>query len=263
MLFFITPNNQSSCGRANLNACQLAHPETVSIRDIKYSYPNREGPEAKRQEQELVKSSGFFCSVVSMLVFAVIPPTEVFARHGGHVLPAIAHPDGYSLEQMIPKMALFESSLDPSQFSQDTPFEILRVGGSPPNTFVTYAGTMFYVPLFSVDDSPPILGTFSKDRDDGADYFINAEQLGAKDWTIIVDGHSTPVGAEFFAGPASTAPLLDGGGIHMLILGALLTPLTIGEHNIRIQRESAGAAVIQAYAGPFTADITYSVTVVP
>jgi hypothetical protein len=38
---------------------------------------------------------------------------------------------------------------------------------------------MFYVPLFSVDDSPPIVGTFPKDRDDAADYFRNAEQLGA------------------------------------------------------------------------------------
>lgn len=83
MLFFITPNNQSSCGRANLNACQLAHAETASIRGAKYSYPNREGREARRREQESVKSSGFFCFVVSLLVFAVIPPTEVFAQHGG------------------------------------------------------------------------------------------------------------------------------------------------------------------------------------
>jgi hypothetical protein len=57
MLFFITPNNQSSCGRANLKACQLAHPETVSIRGTKYSYPNREGREARRREQEPVKSA--------------------------------------------------------------------------------------------------------------------------------------------------------------------------------------------------------------
>jgi hypothetical protein len=263
MLFFIRPNNRSSCGRANLKACPLAHAETVSIRGTKYSYPNREGREATRREQEPVKFSGFFCFVVSMLVFAVIPPTEVFAQHGGHVLPAVAHPHGYSLEQMIPKVALFESSLDPSQLPQDTPFEILHVGGNPANTFVTYAGTMFYVPLYSVDDSPPILGTFPKDRDDAADYFLNAEQLGAKDWTIIIDGHSTPVGTEFFAGPASTPPLLDGGGTHMLILGVFLTPLTLGEHTIRIHGELTGAAVIKAYGGPFTEDISYSVTVVP
>lgn len=167
------------------------------------------------------------------------------------------------MEQMIPKMALFESSLDPSQLPQDTPFEILHVGGNPANTFVTYAGTMFYVPLFSVDDSPPILGTFPKDRDDAAYYFLNAEQLGAKDWTIIVDGHSTRVGAEFFAGPASTPPLLDGGVTHMLILGVFLTPLTLGEHTIRFHGELAGAAVIQGIGEPFTEDITYSVTVVP
>jgi hypothetical protein len=103
MLFFIRPNNRSSCGRANLKACPLAHAETVSIRGTKYSYPNREGREARRREQESVKSSGFLCFVVSMLVFAAIPPTEVFAQHGGHVLPAIAHPHGYSLEQMIPR----------------------------------------------------------------------------------------------------------------------------------------------------------------
>jgi hypothetical protein len=184
-------------------------------------------------------------------------------QHGGRVLPANAHPQGYSLEQMIPKVALFESSLDPSLLPQDTPFKILHVGGTPPNTFRTYAGTMFYVPLVSVDDSPPIIGTFPKDRDDAADYFLNPEQLGAKDWTIIVDGHSTPVGAEFFAGPANTPPLLDGGGTHMLILGVFLTPLTLGEHKIRFQGKLAGAAVIQAIGVPFTEDITYTVTVVP
>jgi hypothetical protein len=184
-------------------------------------------------------------------------------KHGGHILPANAHPQGYSLEQMIPKVALFESSLDPSLLPQDTPFKVLHVGGTPPNEFRTYAGTMFYVPLVSVDDSPPIPGTFPKDRDDAADYFLDPEQLGAKDWTIIVDGHSTPVGGEFFAGPANTPPLLDGGGTHMLILGVFLTPLTLGKHTIEFHGKLTGAAVIQAIGVPFTEDVTYYVTVVP
>lgn len=217
----------------------------------------------RRPELRLAKSSNFFCFVVSMLLFAAVPPRQVFAQHGGNVLPADAHPHGYSLEQMIPKMALFESSLDPSHLPHDTPFEILHVGGTPANKFVAYAGAMFYVPLVSVDDSPPILGTFPEDRDDAADYFLNPEQLGAKDWTIIVDGQSTRVGAESFAGPVKTLPLLDGDGTHMLILGVFLTPLTLGTHTIKLHGELAGAAVVQAYGGPFTEDITYCVMVAP
>ena len=202
-------------------------------------------------------SVDLFCLAVSMLGLAIITPTVLFAQKPGHVLPATAHPHDYSLEQMIPKVALFESSLNPTLLPHDTPFEILHVGANPPNKFVTFAGKMFCVPLFMVDDSPPILGTFREDRDDAADYFLNMERLGARSWTITVDGHSTPVGAEFFAGPTGTPPLLDRGGTHMLILGVFLTPLTPGEHTMRFHGELAGAAVIQSYGSSFMEDITY------
>jgi hypothetical protein len=140
---------------------------------------------------------------------------------------------------MITKLALFESSLNPSVLPRDTPFRILHVGGNPPNKFVTYADKMFYVPPFMVDHSPPILGTFPKYRDDAAVYFLKVEQLGARSWTITVNGHSTPVEVGFFAGRASTPPLLDGGGTRMLILAVFLTPLTLGEHAIRFHGELA------------------------
>jgi hypothetical protein len=172
------------------------------------SSPNR--------HDSLTISVDFFCLAVSMLGLAIITPAVLFAQNPGHFLPATTYPHGYSLEQMIPKVALFESGLDPSLLHRDTPFRILHVSGNPPNKFATYAGKMFYVPLFTVDDSPLILATFPNDRGDAADYFLNVEQLGARSWTITADGHATPVGADFFAGPASTPPLLGGGGTGML-----------------------------------------------
>jgi len=48
-----------------------------------------------------------------------------------------------------------------------------------------------------------------------------------------------------------------------LILGVFLTPLTLGTHTIKLHGQLAGAAVVQAYGGPFTEDITYFVTVAP
>ena len=125
------------------------------------SSPNR--------HDSLTISVDFFCLAVSTLGLAIITPAVLFAQNPGHFLPATTYPHGYSLEQMIPKVALFESGLDPSLLHRDTPFRILHVSGNPPNKFATYAGKMFYVPLFTVDDSPLILATFPNDRGDAAD----------------------------------------------------------------------------------------------
>jgi hypothetical protein len=86
--------------------------------------------------------------------------------------------------------------------------------------------------------------------------------LGGKNWRIAVDDDTTPVGAEYFAGPAvqKNPPLLDGGGTHLYILGVFLTPLGLGPHSITIDGELDGAAL---GGSPFTEHLAYTVMVVP
>jgi hypothetical protein len=137
--------------------------------------------------------------------------------------------------------------------------------------FKVYARTIFFVPLTSIDDSPPIIGKFPPyppETGRAADYFLNRQQLGGHDWVIFVDGSPTPLGAEFFVGPVLTPPLADAppcqGGTHLLQFGVFLTPLSVGRHTVRFKGTLDGAALLLANNGkPFTEDITYTVEVVP
>jgi hypothetical protein len=135
----------------------------------------------------------------------------------------------------------------------------------PPTTFTVYAGTMFYVPMITVDDSPPILGNFPVNSSGAENYFQSPDQLGAKGWRITVDDDTTAIGAAYFAGPVvqQNPPLLDGGGTHIFILGVFLTPLPVGTHTITVQGKFDGAAVLAALGSPFVEDFSYTVVVVP
>jgi hypothetical protein len=79
------------------------------------------------------------------------------------------------------------------------------------NIFIVSAGTKFFLPLFGVDDSPPVLGTFPTSENAVGTYFFRPQQYGGQDFVIIVDGEATHVGAEYLAGPVTTPSLLDGG----------------------------------------------------
>ena len=188
---------------------------------------------------------------------------------GGHVLPPEARPHGYSLDRLVSALALFQTSGNNlsyypfTQFPDPTrPFQVLYFPNQFNSQFTVYAGTMLYVPLVLVDDSPPILGDFPLNAKGAEHYFTSPDQLGGKNWRITVDDDTTPVGAEYFAGPAvqTNPPLLDGGGTHLYILGVFLTPLGLGPHSITIDGELDGAAL---GGSPFTEHLAYTVMVVP
>jgi hypothetical protein len=197
---------------------------------------------------------------------------------GGQVLPAAARPHGFSLTDMAGATALFTTSgNDLSQYPQ-TPFQILYVdpttetfnfvnGGlvvTGTNQFTVAAGTPFYVPVASVDDSPPILGTFPTDPSTVANYVFAQDQVGMKNLRIIVDGRVTPIGSAYAAGSVETPPLLDGGGSHIITVGAFLTPLSPGTHTVAIAGEFSGALFQQTYGLAFEQfHFTYTVTVTP
>jgi hypothetical protein len=206
-----------------------------------------------------------------MLIALAIGRTVVCADEGegGHVLPPKARPHGYSLDRTVSLLALFQTSGNNlsyypfGQFPDPTrPLQVLYTPNLLNDVFIVYRGTMFYVPLVFVDDSPPIVGDFPINAKGAEHYFSSPEQLGGRNWSITVDDDTTPIGAEYFAGPAvqTNPPLLDGGGTHFYILGAFLTPLGLGTHKIEIHGELDGAAL---NGSAFIEDLNYRVIVVP
>jgi len=182
---------------------------------------------------------------------------------GGKVLPATATPLGYSLQDMAEAMAYFNTSYNDLDFYPDTPFQILYLADpntDTTNTFTVNTGTKFFVPVFWVDDSMPIIGDFPDDKDDIAHYVFGRKQLGAHDLEIVVDGEATTLGAAYAAG--ATLPfLLDGDGKHIIQVGAFLTPLSKGIHTVTIQGTLDGDAILDVLGGPYSIEATYTVNV--
>jgi hypothetical protein len=197
---------------------------------------------------------------------------------GGEVLPAAARPHGFSLTDMAGATALFNTGVNNPSLYPQTPFQILYVdpttetfnfvnGGlvvTGANHFTVAAGTPFYVPVAFIDDSPPVLGTFPTDSSTVANYVFGHDQVGMTDLRIVVDGRVTPIGSAFAAGPVQTPPLLDGGGTHIITVGAFLTPLSPGPHTVAIAGEFSGVLFQQTTGLNFERfDLTYTVRVQP
>jgi hypothetical protein len=177
---------------------------------------------------------------------------------------------------MAQATALFDSSNnDPAHYPQ-TAFQVLYTDSSTvsekldannviqatgTNSFTVRPGTQFYVPIAFVDDSPPILGTFPTNRADAVNYFFAHDQLGTANLTLNVDGKSTVVGNSYLVGPITTPPLLDGGGTHLIVVGAFLTPMAPGTHTVEISGDFAGALYVSFVGHPLHFDLTYTVTV--
>ncbi|HLP89074.1 MAG TPA: PEP-CTERM sorting domain-containing protein [Nostocaceae cyanobacterium] len=159
----------------------------------------------------------------------------------GEVLAPDAEVNGYSLTQIADEIAFFQDqlsvSVDPSLLP-NTPFQLLTVASFDYN--VT-SDTFFYVPIVSVTDSPPVLGIFPTNSSQNVNYWFAPDQLGGSDFAIVVDGHSTPIGAEYLAGPIFKP--LPQGGTGISILGAFLSPLAPGEHTVKIQGKFNGELI--------------------
>ncbi len=191
--------------------------------------------------------------------------TESVYAGGGNVLPPTAKPKGYSLSDIAEATAVFNtlgSNGRSTATEPSVPFQILYNSNinQPHNTFFVRPGTMFYVPIFLSDDSPPIIGDFPADVTDQnavADYFFDEEQLGAVFLEVVVDGEVTSVGPDYVVG-VETPPLSDGGGTHYIVSAVFLTPLTKGTHTVQIRGLLTGAAL---GGDVFVFEITYTVIV--
>ena len=200
------------------------------------------------------------CLFLSTLTLAIAFPAWSTDKGGGNVMPPTATPAGYSLEDMAEELAYFDTSYNDPGLYPDTPFQILYTGG-PTNTFTVNAGTRFFVPVFWIDDSFPIIGDFPDDEDDIPHYVFGREQLGAHHMQIVVDGKTTTLGADYAAG-AHAPGLLDGGGSNIIQIGAFLTPLTKGTHTVIIRGTLDGEEMLEFNLGnPYVFEITYTVIV--
>src|SRR5262249_59041628 len=123
-------------------------------------------------------------------------------------------------------------------------------------------GHPYNAPLAYVDASPPINRTFPTTPQAVADYMFSHDQSGLGDLRIVVDGHATSIGAAYTSGLVHTPPLPDGGGSHIITVGAFLTPLSPGVHTVTISGEFSGVAFQQAtglafeqFAAPYTVTV--------
>jgi hypothetical protein len=178
---------------------------------------------------------------------------------------------------MAGALAQFTASVNQPDLYPDTPFQILYVDPATANGVPTIdggvadsgsnmfphvrPGTPYFVPIINPDDSPPVLGTFPTSHEDAIPYVFGHDTYGAS-FQIIIDGRIMPIGSEYVAGPVTTAPLPDGGGTHMITLGAFVRPLTPGDHTVSITGGVFGDGLLTTYGIKYlTEDFTYKVHV--
>jgi hypothetical protein len=214
---------------------------------------------------------GLTRTVLALFVTLAILPTMAHAG-GGNVLPPTAKPRGYSLSDMAVATSFFNTRPDRTpQNAPDTPFQVLYVPENNNLTFEVRPGTMLYVPVLYLDDSPPIVGDFPNiaDREDVLHYFYSQNEIGNAYIKIIVDGAETSLGPDYLVG-VGPVPLADGpGGTQQprmggyIVSAAFLTPLNKGAHTVEIEGNSNGAALIPFFPpnGVWQFSITYTVIV--
>jgi len=194
-------------------------------------------------------SVALFCVALN-----IRPKSSLAFTIGGEVLPASTLVNGYSLTDVAAAIAPYQDTLDPA-YLPSTPFQLLTLASL---NYTVTDDTYFYVPNGSVNDSPPILGTFPSTPSEAPFYWFDASQLGTSEFKITVDGRETALGAEYLAGPV-TVPLPNGGN-HSIIGAAFLSPLPPGSHTITINNKSNGK-LVEEFCPPdgCASELTYTV----
>jgi hypothetical protein len=205
-----------------------------------------------------ITAKSFALTCFSALSLLAATPARS-ATLGGDILPSNTVLNGYSLTDMAAAIAPWQDTFDPALLPS-TPFQLLTAATA--NYNVT-PDTYFYVPIASVNDSPPILGTFPTDASQSAFYWYDASQLGVTA-SITVDGQETFLDPSYLAGPVNVP--LPNGGSNTILFATFLTPFALGTHTVSVQSTFNGA-LLAGLCGPNVcagrADYTVTSTTVP
>ncbi len=234
-----------------------------------------------RKGVKLVASLGIFLSFAmlsgtSLAGIGKIRPAvqRDLALRGGQVLPPNTAVSGLTLRDMAALTAQFTTSGNQQQYYPNTPLQILYSNNgttSVVNNGLLAQGTnnltvaenkYFYVPIISVDDSPPVFGIFPTTSISVVPYWFSALQMGGRNFSIEVDGVARAIGPDYVVGPIETAPLQDGGGTHITTMGVFLTPMSKGTHVVTIKGGFEGSLIKQVLSVDFYDEkFTYTVIV--
>ncbi len=177
----------------------------------------------------------------------------------GQVLPPAATPLGWSIDDMAAAVANFSISGNDLAYYPDTPFQIIY--RHPGNAFTVRPGTYLYVKVIFIDDSPPVIGDWPADKSGVAEYFFGRTQLGGHDMEIEVDGKVYSLDNPGYVGRPVPTPNSPSGSTYFLQSGAFVSPLAPGTHTVTIRGVMDGDALVAAFGGPFSVNITYTITV--
>ena len=207
---------------------------------------------------------------------------EVDPLAPGSVLEASAAPFEMTLTEMAGEVAQFNMSGNDQQYYPATPFQMLYQDGSTimattvpdgnnqkvlaegTNTFDNIPeGTYFYIPLFNYDDTPPIYGPYPVNNEEARDLFFAPTKYGGT-YSVTVDGKETVLGPDYVVGPVDMKPLPNRSGTHIIVLGAFVAPMAVGDHEVIGRVYQSGDAAHSDFNGKnILAEFTYTVHVVP
>jgi hypothetical protein len=185
------------------------------------------------------------------------------------VLPPVARPFGYSLDDMARLVAVFNMG-DRNGPPPNSPFQMLyqnNVTGAM--HFEVAQGKFLYVPLLYNDDSLPVIGHFpanAQHRQQALRYWYSQSEFGVTTMQLVIDGRVVPLGAGYVSG-LSFPTLLPDGAAQYMTAGAFISPLGRGAHTVEIRFKATGDALREPPIDQYFPDgywefsIVYSVNV--
>jgi len=181
---------------------------------------------------------------------------------GGDVLPATAHPHGYSLAAAAAATAYFNvGPRTPDTLPTGFPMQILyTLPGESTGTFNVRTGTMLYMPLVYSDDNDAAAWPFPDvtDAEAVSNYYFDPQQLGAVIMEVTVDGQKTLLGPQYAVG--AVTPGLPSGANTYTVVAVVLGPLNKGIHTVSYRFLLTGA-FLAPYGGEFPGEGEYTIVV--